>query len=244
MFRRTVDEDLKRGVFDVNYLGWKACQGLYGRQFTAPIVSELLSNAAKDSEAEKFHSKGLHLRLTKRDLKVYQVNTNDGQRVKCSTCLLSDIAYVSQSERPNDDVITFILLGSHPNSESQVHAHVYRCASPERARTLLEELNHYMEKPEQRRRLEEIETDLLNKKAIRASGLLTAAPLPEGAEEGQGVASFARITSLARADDGCRVTPEIGHKINCLKAELKGRLAVTKQESDEEEPYTPPPDYD
>lgn len=240
MFRRAVDEDLKRGVFDVNYLGWKSCQGLYGSQFITPIVSELLSNAANDSEADKFTSKGLHLRLTKRNLKVYRVSAADGQRVKCSTCLLADIAYVNQS----DDIVAFILLGTLPSSESPVNAHVYRCANSERARTLLEELNRVVEKPYQRHRLEVIEADLVSRKLIRPSGLLAAQSAHEGLDEPlKSPTNFARITSEARADDGCRASPDVGHKINCLKAELKDRLTVTR-ESEEEEPFTPPPDYD
>lgn len=67
-----------------------------------------------------------------------------------------------QEEPPDDDLVACILLLYNPATRCPVHVHAYRCDSVETATLLRRQLEALAERPEQQRRLAELESRLMS----------------------------------------------------------------------------------
>ncbi|XP_064612345.1 uncharacterized protein LOC135476290 [Liolophura sinensis] len=155
----------KKAQYYVEYLGWRPCRGLEGREFTEPIVQDLLCRRHTG------HLPKLTIQISKKDIKVSREVTEDGKKKKIKTIKYPsipsrDVTFATQALEPNNDVVACTYLGFNPKTSSYVHVHVYRCDSPHTARTFVHHLNSITSLPEHRKRLEKIEQDLLSKNAI------------------------------------------------------------------------------
>ena len=68
-----------------------------------------------------------------------------------------------QAEKPNDDVVSCILLIYNPATACPVHVHSYRCDSSETAGLLLDQLNTLTSRPDNQKKFQEIEARLAEK---------------------------------------------------------------------------------
>lgn len=155
----------KKAQYYVEYLGWRPCRGLEGREFTEPIVQDLLRRRHTGQLPK------LTIQISKKDIKVSREVTEDGKKKKIKTIKYPsipsrDVTFAIQALEPNNDVVACTYLGFNPKTSSYVHAHVYRCDSPHTARTFVHHLHSIISLPEHRKRLEKIERDLLSKNAI------------------------------------------------------------------------------
>ena len=70
------------------------------------------------------------------------------------------ITCVVQGEKPNQDVVSCILLIYNPATSCPVHVHSYRCDSVETARILHDQLAVLVDRPENQKKFLEIESQL------------------------------------------------------------------------------------
>ena len=68
-----------------------------------------------------------------------------------------------RAEKPNDDVVSCILLIYNPATACPVHVHSYRCDSSETAGLLLDQLNTLTSRPDNQKKFQEIEARLAEK---------------------------------------------------------------------------------
>lgn len=144
------------GRFYVEYLGWKETWGLYGNEFTGPVVDKLLVR-----RLSQLHR--MTIKVSRDKLQVYQNTTGSkgkAQRVKYPSVPLCDVSYVAQSLPPNADVVSCILLGYNTQTNSAAHVHAYRFDSPDTATIFLKLLTSLTDVPEYKQRILAIEQDL------------------------------------------------------------------------------------
>ena len=73
------------------------------------------------------------------------------------------ITCVVQGEKPNQDVVSCILLIYNPATSCPVHVHSYRCDSVETARILYDQLAVLVDRPDNQKKFLEIESRLQEK---------------------------------------------------------------------------------
>mgnify|MGYP001794796144 CR=1 FL=1 len=144
------------GRFYVEYLGWKETWGLYGSDFTDPIVHKLLTR--RQSQLHR-----MTIKVGKEKLQIYQ-NTSGSrgrsQKVRYPSVPLCDVSYVTQSLPPNADVVSCIFLGYNTHTRSATHVHAYRFDSPETAGIFIQLLASLIDVPEFKQRILAMERDL------------------------------------------------------------------------------------
>ena len=158
-----VPDGIHKAQYYMWYLGWKECRGLAGREFTEPIVKDLVIRRKNDDLPK------LTMEVSKKELRIYQLSKGKYGRtdkVKFPTIPGKDITYAVQGLPPDEDVVACIYLGFNPTTRRAVHVHVYRCDTPRTAFTLAEHLTDIVRMPEHEDRIQSIEEQLTQRGEI------------------------------------------------------------------------------
>ena len=146
------------------------------------------------------------------------------------------ITCVVQGEKPNQDVVSCILLIYNPATSCPVHVHSYRCDSVETARILHDQLAVLVDRPDNQKKFLEIESRLQEKGLLQrnASNAGSSKLGSDGRSLGRG------SDSGAGSDKGSQLNPseKIANMYDSLAAELREKLGG-KQPL-----LLPPRDYD
>ena len=146
------------------------------------------------------------------------------------------ITCVLQAEKPNQDVVSCILLIYNPATSCPVHVHSYRCDSVETARLLRDQLAVLVERPDNQKKFLEIESRLQEKGLLQrnASNAGSSKLGSDGRSLGRG------SDSGAGSDKGSQLntSDKVASMYDSLAAELREKLGG-KQPL-----LLPPRDYD
>ncbi|XP_067014676.1 serine/arginine repetitive matrix protein 2 [Anabrus simplex] len=163
-------KDIKKSSYYVWFLGAQESKGLRGAEYIVPVVKSLVQ---RERDVEPFK---VTLQVSHKGLKIIQnivppiannpAGGKSGKNAKpevvkhfiphhAITCVLQD-----------EDIVACILLLYNPVTKCPVHVHAYRCDSVETAEILRGQLQTLIERPDNQKKLSEIETRL------RAKGLL------------------------------------------------------------------------
>ena len=129
----------------------------------------------------------------------------------------SAVAYVSLAPPPDDDVVCAILLIFNPFTRCPVHVHSYRCDSPETAGFLADELNALSERPENARRLRELESRL-KLKGLIPSYLSSSSPMLKYQS------SDGRSETSNSSEDSSTAKERVNSLYDALASELRERF--------------------
>ena len=142
----------------VEYLGWKESRGLYGREFTEPVIKELLARR-REAELPK-----MTIKVNDKEIQISQELTKSSSKrdkTKYPGIPTKDTAFVIQGFYPDADVVACIFLGYNPYTKCAIHVHVYRFDSEGTARMFTDHVTSIIDKPEFRSRILGIEKDLV-----------------------------------------------------------------------------------
>lgn len=223
-------KDIKKSSYYVWFLGAQEARGLRGAEFIAPVVCSLVE---REREVEPFK---VTLQVSHKGLKIVQnaagagaKATKQGEAVKhfiphhAVTCV-----------NQQDDLVACILLLFDPATECPVHVHVYRCDSVDTATLLHSQLRVLVERPDNQKKLGEIEARLT------AKGLLTPQKrrvAPSGSDgrstrESESSGSSERLSGVGHQE-------RIANLYDSLAAELREKLGTQTAPI-----LLPPRDYD
>lgn len=216
MSRGSKSAVIQKAQYYVQYLGWKECKGLGGREFTEPIVKDLVIRR-KNEDLPK-----LTIEVSKKELKIYQLiehKRGKTEKIKYPTVPAKDLTYVTQGLSPDEDIVACIYLGFNPTTRSAVHVHVYRFDSSSSAELYVKHLNQIISIPEHQDRLAKVEEELV------AKGQIT--PRPRGFmsqySDGQSTVSGTDL-SLSTFDQD--LTDE---EIRMMNMRLEQKVKVSQQ---------------
>ncbi|XP_076363128.1 uncharacterized protein LOC143253323 [Tachypleus tridentatus] len=149
--------EIKKSYY-VWFLGAKESKGLRGDQHIRSILKELLE------EEKQFEPAKVTLQVSSKGLKITENVPRQNSREKTEQnrhFIPHDaITYVTQESKPNDDIVCAILLVYNPLTKCPFHVHCYRCDSVETGTTLSNQLKALTDRPENQKKLREIETRL------------------------------------------------------------------------------------
>ncbi|XP_022700744.1 uncharacterized protein LOC111267055 isoform X3 [Varroa jacobsoni] len=151
---------MKKHSFYVWFLGAQESGGLRGDVFLRPALASLLERE-KDVEPVK-----VTLQISSKGLKIVQNVSRPGSRNNGKTEQVKHlipgyaVTCVTQARPPHADVVCCILLVYNPVTRCPHHVHAYRCDSVETATSLRVQLEHLVERPENRSRFEQVEARL------------------------------------------------------------------------------------
>ncbi|CAL4066948.1 unnamed protein product [Meganyctiphanes norvegica] len=162
---------VRKASYYVWFLGAEECRGLRGGEYVRPVVHYLIARE-QTTEPDK-----VTLQVSSRGIKLLQVvgggvphgggprgssNTGVGLTGAATKHFIpaGAVTYVQQEQRPNDDIVSAILLIYNPITRCPVHVHTYRCDSVETATLLRENLSQLVHLPEQQVKLQALEARL------------------------------------------------------------------------------------
>ncbi len=254
----------KPAQYYVWYLGWKESRGLGGREYTEPIVKDMVMRR-RGEELPK-----LTLEVSPKEIRIFQLTKGKwgrAEKIKFPTIPGKDVTYATQGLPPDEDVVACIYLGFNPTTRQAVHVHVYRCDSPQTAYLLVEHLTEIIKLPEHAGRIREIETELVAwgqvvprpKNFISTyDGMSTSTRTPsttgsdtiqnysddeEDRDSGNPQSPMDPRRYRVVMDDE-EMDPTKAAKINSLASELQKKLGIGKMESAGGPILLPPMDYD
>ncbi|XP_060533696.1 uncharacterized protein LOC132706393 isoform X2 [Cylas formicarius] len=150
-------KDIKKSSYYVWFLGAKESKGLKGAEYTLPVIKHL---EQREKDVEPFK---VTLQVSHKGLKIIQnVVTQGAKNSKPKNETIkhfiphNTITYVYQDE----DVIACILLLFNPVTKCPLHVHAYRCDSLETASLLKQQLQTLIDRPENQKKIAEIENRL------------------------------------------------------------------------------------
>ncbi|GLH07691.1 Uncharacterized protein GBIM_13135 [Gryllus bimaculatus] len=167
-------KDIKKSSYYVWFLGAQESKGLRGAEYVVPVVKSLVQ---RERDVEPFK---VTLQVSHKGLKIIQnippaaaVGAAGGKSVKNAkpevvkhfiphhavTCVLQD-----------DDIVACILLLYNPVTKCPVHVHAYRCDSVETAEILRGQLQTLIERPDNQKKLNEIEARLARQRVAGGAG--------------------------------------------------------------------------
>ena len=142
----------------VEYLGWKESRGLFGREFTEPVIKELLARR-RNLELPR-----MTIKVNNNEIQISQElekkASSKRDKTKYPGIPTKDASFVIQGLYPDTDVVACIFLGYNPYTKCAIHVHVYRFDSETTARMFVDHLSGIIDKPEFRDRILGIEKDL------------------------------------------------------------------------------------
>lgn len=247
-------KDIKKSSYYVWFLGAQEAKGLRGSKYVNPVIRSLIE---REREVEPFK---VTLQVSYKGLKIIQnlpntSSANSSDKATGNNNRKTDIVkhfiphhavtYVLQ----DDDIVACILLLYNPVTKCPVHVHGYRCDSVETATILSGQLQILIERPENQKKLSEIEVRL------KAKGLLLSTPPsvrrvennppPVGSDT---KSSSSRDLEFSRASSSERISgfaqqERIANLYDSLAAELREKL-----NTGDPQPHSPillpPRDYD
>ncbi|XP_067132490.1 uncharacterized protein [Centruroides vittatus] len=150
--------EVHKQSYYVWFLGAKESRGLRGDEYIKPVLKSLLE---RERELEPVK---VTLQVSNKGMKIIQNVTRKGSRTKTEQIKHfiphHALTCVSQELKPNDDIVCCILLLFNPLTRCPVHVHAYRCDSVQTATTLRGQLQQLVDRPENQKKLREIECRL------------------------------------------------------------------------------------
>lgn len=269
-------KDIKKSSYYVWFLGAQEAKGLRGVEYVLPVVRSLVE---REREVEPFK---VTLQVSHKGLKIVQnvpATTHGGptgpapskpgakpaaKLAKAETVKHFIPHHAVTCVLQQEDIVSCILLLYNPVTKCPVHVHAYRCDSVETAQILCGQLQTLIERPDNQKKLAEIESRL------RAKGLLPAPgahpPQPAGprrlAGGGSGLGAGSTSTRESESSGGSGSSSErlsalgVGQGAvreerlttlyDSLAAELREKLGTdSKSQAHPHAPILlPPRDYD
>ena len=246
-------EDKSKSSYYVWFLGSRESKGLRGAEYIRPVVKHLLERNADVKLTLQVSQKGLKIvhppDKSKKRSSDAGSNTSSSDNSK-QFVPHSSITCVMQSEAPNDDVVSCILLVSTPGSDCPLFVHSYRCDSAETASLLRQQLQALVDKPENQAKYTEIESRLVEKGLLptrNSNGKFVRAGSSHSSAGGSKLGSDGR--SLGRSSDsgGSELNPsgppdKLVTLYDSLAAELREKL--NNPQNKHPPLLLPPRDYD
>ncbi|XP_042232772.1 serine/arginine repetitive matrix protein 1-like isoform X2 [Homarus americanus] len=224
---------VRKASYYVWFLGAEECRGLRGADCVRPVVHYLVGRE-REQEPDK-----VTLQVSGRGIKLLQAGTHGRSTAPVKHFIpASAVTFVQQEARPDDDIVSAILLIYNPLTRCPVHVHTYRCDSTETASLLREHLAQLVDHPEQQAKLAALESRLA------ARGLLPPPPSTRGSDgastgsstsSGGGGSSSGRSPTAVPAATG----PGMSTLYDSLAAELREKLGSRGAPL-----LLPPKDYD
>ncbi|CAG9767843.1 unnamed protein product [Ceutorhynchus assimilis] len=149
-------KDIKKSSYYVWFLGAKESKGLRGAEYIVPVIRHL---EEREKDVEPFK---VTLQVSHKGLKIIQNVVSQGKNSKPKNETIkhfiphNTITYVYQHE----DIISCILLLFNPVTKCPLHVHAYRCDSLETASHLKQQLQILIDRPENQKKMTEIENRL------------------------------------------------------------------------------------
>ncbi|CAD5120724.1 unnamed protein product [Dimorphilus gyrociliatus] len=242
--------------FYVQYLGWMESSGLWGREFTEPIVRELVLRRHND-ELPK-----LTIDISKKEVKIIQMG--DKKKIKYPFQPSKDVTYATQALSPDEDVVACIFLGYNPNTKRAVHVHAYRCDSADTAQALVDTFNSLcVQLEENEKRVRRIEEELVSMGKImaRASTNIRQRKTPTIASDDVSSVTSARTHETLESNEEYKPVSQVSYiqdkviadpnvmdeelPYHRLAAELREKLGSKQRPAQKTGPLVyPPKDYD
>lgn len=204
-------KDIKKSSYYVWFLGAQEAKGFRGAEFVVPVIAELVE---REREVEPYK---VTLQASYKGLKIIRniPRENPGKKGSEPEVVKHFVPHQAITcVYREDDVVACILLLYNPVTECPLHVHVYRCDSVETAAVLASQLQTLVDRPDNQKKLAEIEGRLKSKGRARDSE-------SSGGSLSSGVSSQEKIASL----------------YDSLAAELKEKLGTGPI-------LLPPRDYD
>lgn len=238
-------KDIKKSSYYVWFLGAEEAKGLRGSEFMIPVIRHLVE---REKEVEPFK---VTLQVSHKGLKIIQ-NVPAGYPVKVSKGNgKSEVVkhfiphHAVTSVYQEEDIVSCILLLFNPVTKCPVHVHAYRCDSIETAEILCGQLQTLLERPENQKKLEEIESRLKAKGLVQQSKLRKvhspgSSDRSSSARESDlsgGSSSSDRLSAFGSQES------RIANLYDSLAAELKEKLCTGSQQN-HAPILLPPRDYD
>ncbi|KAE8748653.1 hypothetical protein FOCC_FOCC004664 [Frankliniella occidentalis] len=253
-------KDIKKSSYYVWFLGAQEAKGLRGPEYVLPVVRSLVE---REREVEPFK---VTLQVSHKGLKIVQNVPGSGgasgaAAAKGATKVLGAKPAKAETVKhliphhavtcvlQQEDIVACILLLYNPVTKCPVHVHAYRCDSVETAQILCGQLQTLIERPDNQKKLAEIEARL------RTKGLLGGLPPgPRRAGQGHSPGSDGRSTresessggsSSERLSGGGFVVREerVTNLYDSLAAELREKLGADT-DATHAPILLPPRDYD
>ncbi|XP_047483548.1 serine/arginine repetitive matrix protein 1-like isoform X2 [Penaeus chinensis] len=224
---------VRKASYYVWFLGAEECRGLRGSECVRPVVHYLVGRE-REHEPDK-----VTLQVSGRGIKLLQVGTQGRHGAPTKHFIpASAVTYVQQEQRPEDDIVSAILLIYNPLTRCPVHVHTYRCDSTETASLLREHLLQLVERPEQQAKLAALESRLAARGLLPTS---TSNRASDGASTGSSTSSGAGGSSSGRSPGGgpAGPGPNMASLYDSLAAELREKLGSRGAPL-----LLPPRDYD
>ncbi|XP_034231427.1 uncharacterized protein LOC117639663 [Thrips palmi] len=247
-------KDIKKSSYYVWFLGAQEAKGLRGPEYVLPVVRSLVE---REREVEPFK---VTLQVSHKGLKIVQ-NVPGAAAAPAGKASAKPALKAAKAETvkhliphhavtcvlQQEDIVACILLLYNPVTKCPVHVHAYRCDSVETAQILCGQLQTLIERPDNQKKLSEIESRL------RAKGLLLPAALPPGpASRRHGGGSDGRSTSTRESESSAGSSSErlsglreerVTNLYDSLAAELREKLGAD-QDTGHAPILLPPRDYD
>ncbi|XP_069194903.1 zinc finger CCCH domain-containing protein 13 isoform X1 [Procambarus clarkii] len=224
---------VRKASYYVWFLGAEECRGLRGAECVRPVVHYLVGRE-REQEPDK-----VTLQVSGRGIKLLQAGPHGRAAAPVKHFIpASAVTYVQQEARPDDDIVSAILLIYNPLTRCPVHVHTYRCDSTETAALLRDHLAQLVEHPEQQAKLAALESRLA------ARGLLPAPSTSrgsDGASTGSSTSSGGGGSSSGRSPQAVPAAagPGMATLYDSLAAELREKLGGRGAPL-----LLPPKDYD
>lgn len=148
----------KEGRYYVEYLGWKETRGLYGKEFTEPIVQKLLARQQLSRSVNR-----MTVKVTRDNIQITQIKTHPNgksEKVRYPPVQICDVSFVYQCKSPNADIVSCIFLGYNYYTHCASHVHTYRFDSPSTATSFVRLINTLIGQDEYKERILAMERDL------------------------------------------------------------------------------------
>lgn len=242
-------KDIKKSSYYVWFLGAEEAKGLRGSEFMIPVIRRLVE---REKEVEPFK---VTLQVSHKGLKIIQ-NVPIGYPAKLSksngkTEVVKHFIphHAVTSVYQEEDIVSCILLLFNPVTKCPVHVHAYRCDSIETAEILCGQLQTLLERPENQKKLEEIE-GRLKAKGLVQSGVTKLRKAHSPASASSDRSSSARESDLSGGSSSSDKLSGFGSQesrvanlYDSLAAELKEKLCTGSQQN-HAPILLPPRDYD
>ncbi|XKL64328.1 hypothetical protein PGB90_004414 [Kerria lacca] len=242
-------KDIKKSSYYVWFLGAEEAKGLRGSDFMVPVIRHLVE---REKEVEPFK---VTLQISHKGLKIIQNVPVGYPTTKATKNGKTEVVkhfiphHAITSVYQEEDIVSCILLLFNPVTKCPVHVHAYRCDSVETAEILCGQLQTLIERPENQKKLEEIESRL------KAKGLVSSTPSKlrkvhspaSGSSDGRSSARESDLSGGSSNSDrlsgfGSQES-RIANLYDSLAAELKEKLCTGSQQN-HAPILLPPRDYD
>jgi len=235
-------KDVKKSSYYVWFLGAQECENVRDVDSIIPVVSAL---AEREKKVTPFK---FTLQVSHRGLKIVH-NVSALSSLPGGKSSKSDLVkhlipdHAVTCVHRDEDLVAVILLLYNPATKWPVHVHVYRCDSVETAALLAGQLQTLVGRPENRKKLDDMEARLMARSAEQSCGRTTAAAAAAAAVERKVAAVQRPRESSPSSENGIPGGGHVTTLYDSLAAELKKKLG-TGGKSSGAPILLPPRDYD